>query len=124
MAFEDAAVIGALLSKIQNKSQLGDILTIYERLRKPRTTRLSEKSRTMRDVYAYDDGPLQRERDRQLRQHPPFEGYANFLADPEFQRSLFSYNAKVVAENAWSTYMKGEWPSTRGNWAATLKAGL
>lgn len=118
MAFEDAAVIGVLVSKMQHKSQLPDILTIYERLRKPRTTTLCGKSRAMRDVYAFDDGPLQEERDRQLREHEPFDGYANFLADPGFQKALFGYNAMEEASRAWEIYLKGEWPSTRGNWKA------
>ena len=116
MAFEDAAVLGTLFSKVQHHSQLSDVLSIYERLRKPRTMAMRDRSRAMRDVYAYDDGPLQEERDRQLKEHAPFEGYANFLADPSFQRSLFGYNAIEEAAKAWEIYLKGEWPCTRGHW--------
>ena len=75
VAFEDAAVLGTLFSKIQRKSQLPYILSIYERLRKPRTTALRSRSQAMRDVYAFDDGPLQQERDRQLQHHAPSDGY-------------------------------------------------
>ena len=116
MAFEDAAVLGTLVSKSQHKAQLPDVLTIYESLRKPRTAALRDRSRAMRDVYAFDDGPLQQERDRQLREDSPFTGYPNFLADPTFQTSLFGYNAFEEAEKAWDVYLKGQWPSTRGQW--------
>nr|UZP47902.1 FAD binding domain-containing protein [Cladonia uncialis subsp. uncialis] len=116
MAFEDAAVLGTLFSKVQDSSQLPDILSIYEHLRKPRTSAMRAKSRAMRDVYAFEDGPLQRERDRQLQHHSPFDGFANFLADPIFQSFVFSYNAFEDAEKAWVRYLMGEWPSTRGCW--------
>lgn len=116
MAFEDAAVLGTLLSKIRHQSQLPDILSIYERLRRPRTMAMRSRSYAMRDVYAFDDGPLQQERDRQLQEHAPFEGYPNFLADPSFQSSLFGYNAIEEATKAWDTYLRGEWPCTRGHW--------
>ena len=122
MAFEDAAVLGTLLSNIQHKSQLADILSMYERIRKPRTMALRDRSRAMRDVYAFNDGPLQQERDRQLQEHAPFDGYPNFLADPIFQKSLFSYNAVAEAERAWETYLRGEWPSTRGEWKLRSEA--
>ena len=116
MAFEDAAVLGLLSLKMQNKSQLPDILSIYERIRKPRTMEMRSRSRAMRDVYAMRDGPEQQERDRQLLQHAPFEGFPNFLADPVFQKWLFAYDALGEAEKAWKTYSRGEWPGTRGLW--------
>ena len=107
-------MLETLFSKVQHKSQLPDILSIYDRLRKPRTTALRSRSQAMRDVYASDDGPLQQERDRQLQHHTPFHGFPNFLADPGLQKSVFSYNAIDEAEKAWDTYLRGEWPSTRG----------
>ena len=116
MAFEDAAVLGTLFCNVRYQSQLSDILSVYERLRKPRTTAMCSRSRAMRDVYAFDDGPLQEERDRQLQEHAPFEGYPNFLADPSFPHSLSGYNAIEEAATAWAIYLKGEWPCTRGHW--------
>ncbi|KAL8687848.1 MAG: hypothetical protein Q9218_006093 [Villophora microphyllina] len=118
MVFEDAGVLGTLLSKIQHRKQIPDILLMYERLRKPRTTALRDRSRAMGKIYAYEDGPLQEERDRQLQNHAPFDGYPNFLADQGFQRLLFGYNAIEEANSAWNIYLKGEQPSTRGCWNA------
>ena len=116
MAFEDAAVLGVLFSKIQHKSQLPDILTIYEGIRKPRTTVVRNRSRAMRDIYAMEDGPMQQERDRQLLENIPFEGYPNYLADPVLQRFLFAHNATKEAERSWAKYSEGRWPCTRGMW--------
>ena len=104
MAFEDAAVLGTLFSKIQHAWQLPNIALIFERIRKPRTTALLHKSRTIRDVLALNDGPLQQERDRQIGNQTAFEGSPNFLADPVFQPLLFSYDAIEEAENAWTSY--------------------
>ena len=106
MAFEDAGVLGTLLYKTQHQSQLSDTLSTYERLRKTRATAMCSRRRTVRDVYAFDDGPLE---------HAPFEGHPNFLADPSFQSSLFGYNAIEEAARAWNIYLKGEWSCTRGH---------
>ena len=116
MAFEDAAVFGTLFGKIRHKSQIPDILSIYERLRKPRTMALRARSQAQRAVNGFKDGELQEERDRQLRQHQPFDGFPNFLADPGLQNLVFGYDAVKEAEIAWETYSRGEWPSTGGFW--------
>ena len=122
MAFEDAAVLGTFFSKLQHKSQLDDILSMYESIRKPRTMALRDRSHAVREVLGFEDGPLQRERDRQLQEHAPFDGFPNFLADPKFQKSLFGYNAMSEAERTWEVYLRGEWPSTRGNWKLMSEA--
>jgi len=50
MAVEDGAVLGTLMEKLGDKAQLKDVLVIYEKLRKERTTRVvkSSRSRTSR----------------------------------------------------------------------------
>ena len=116
MAFEDAAVLGTLLRKIRHRVQLPNILSIYESIRKPRTAALRVRSQAQRAVNAFQDGPLQQERDRQLRNLQPFEGYPNFLADPGLQKRVFGYNAVKEADMAWDRHLRGEWPSTRGYW--------
>ncbi|KAL8714651.1 MAG: hypothetical protein Q9220_001600 [cf. Caloplaca sp. 1 TL-2023] len=114
--FEDAACLEVFFNKIQHRSQVPDILSIYERLRKPRTSMLRHRTRMMRDVYEFPDGALQVERDRQMLELAPFDGFPNFLADPTFKESVFGYRVKDDAERAWKIYSKGEWPSTRGMW--------
>ena len=106
MAIEDAAVLGTLLSKMQHRAQIPDILSLYERLRKPRTKAIRDRARAIRKVYTLEDGPLQQERDRQLRELVPYDGCPNFLADPSLQRTLFGYDANDEAEKAWSIYLE------------------
>ena len=74
------------------------------------------RSGAQRYVYEMRDGPIQQERDRQLLQHKPFEGFPNPLADPVLQKWLYGYDAVQEAEKAWEIYLKGEWPGTRGKW--------
>lgn len=107
MAVEDAAVLGALLSKMQHRAQIPDMLFLYERLRKPRTKAIRDRARAIREVYTLNDGPLQQQRDRHLRELVPYEGYPNFLADPSLQRTLFGYDATEEAEKAWSIHLNG-----------------
>ena len=107
MAVEDAAVLGALFSKMQNRAQIPEILFLYERLRKPRTKAVRERAQAIQKVYTLNDGPLQQERDRHLRELAPYEGYPNFLADPSLQRSLFGYDAIEEAEKAWRIHLNG-----------------
>ena len=66
------------------------------------------------------DGPRQRERDRQLLEERPFEGYPNRWADPVFQPWLFAYDAEVEVERVWKRYEEGTWPGVRGRFAARL----
>ena len=119
-AVEDGAVIGSLFSRITSKSQLPDVLAIFESLRKPRTTRVVKGSTALRDIFHMHDGPRQQERDRQLLEEEPFEGYPNRWADPVFQPWLFGYDAEAEVERAWKRYLEGTWPGVRGRFAARL----
>lgn len=119
-AVEDGAVLGALFSKITHKSQLPDLLLIYETLRKSRTTRVVKGSTDYRDIFHMRDGDRQKERDRQLTAHEPFEGFPNRWADPVFQEFLFAYDADKEVDQAWEKYQRGEFPGTLGKFRASL----
>lgn len=113
-AIEDGAVLGALMEKIEHKAQLPDILVIYERLRKGRTTKVVKGSTAYREIFHLPDGARQRERDRQLLDEKPFEGYPNRWKDPVFQPWLFGYDAHAEVEAAWEVYKMGRFPLTYG----------
>lgn len=66
------------------------------------------------------DGERQRERDRQLTEHEPFEGYPNRWADPVFQEYLFGYDAFAEVDMAWERYKKGTFPGTTGQFKPNL----
>ncbi|KAI4194034.1 MAG: hypothetical protein LQ346_003766 [Caloplaca aetnensis] len=91
-AFEDAAVLGALFSKVQNEGQIRNAIYKYEQLRKPRATKIVQESSANGLILHMPDGEEQRERDRQLRYEEPSEGFPNRWADPVFQRWLFDYD--------------------------------
>ena len=113
-AVEDGAVLGALMERLEDRSQIVDILAIYECLRKNRTTRVVKGSTQSRDIFHMEDSERQRERDRQLRQEP-FERFPNRWADPIFQPWLFGYDAYAETERAWVRYKQGALPETAGD---------
>ena len=119
-AVEDGAVLGALFEHIESRSQIPDVITIYEHLRKDRTTRIVKGSTAMRDIFHMGDGERQQERDRQLTEHEPFEGYPNRWADPVFQEWLFGYDAFAEVDNAWRRYKEGIVPGTMGQFRPNL----
>lgn len=79
IAVEDGAALGTLFAHATHPSLVPDILTIYEQIRKHRTTRVVRGSTKQRDIFHMPDGSRQRERDRQLLTYADnlFEGYPN-----------------------------------------------
>ena len=70
--------------------------------------KVKHRSSAIRTINDIVDGPLQQERDRQLTEHEPFDGYPNPLADPVLSRWLFDYEAFEEVEKVWKIYKKGE----------------
>ncbi len=66
------------------------------------------------------DGERQQERDRQLTEQEPFEGYPNRWADPVFQEYLFGYDAFAEVDMAWKRYKAGTFPGTAGQYKSNL----
>lgn len=106
MAFEDAAVLGVLFSKMESKDEIPELLTIYDTMRRPRALLCRNRSRDLRDIYAMKDGPVQEERDRSLLQEPAYDGSPNFLEDPFLRGWLYGYNAVEAAEEVWRNHIK------------------
>ena len=94
-------MLGELFERIERKSQISHALSSYEALRKKRTTRIVQESAALRKIFHMEDGERQRERDRQLREDEPFEGFPHRWADPCFQKWLFGYDAFEEVENMW-----------------------
>lgn len=119
-AVEDGAVLAALFERIEGRSQIADVLRIYERLRKERTTRIVKGSTAVREIFHMEDGEQQQERDRQLTKLEPCEDYPNRWADPVFQNWLFRYDADREVESAWRRYKGGEFQRVTGNLRSAL----
>jgi salicylate hydroxylase len=106
-AVEDAAVLSELVNKMESKSQLHDLLKVYEKLRKSRTTRVVQGSTDLgTNVFHLEDGTKQVARDQEMAVNPPRQGCPNKWADPEFQNFLFSYDAFAEAEKGWINYKR------------------
>lgn len=97
-AFEDAAVMGNLFARIQTKGDIPQILSKFERIRKPRTKFFVDRSRSMQEIYTMGDGPAQEARDHQLLHEEPFDGYPNPLSDPVLKKLIFDFDAEDSIE--------------------------
>ncbi|GAB7344844.1 hypothetical protein MBLNU457_3295t3 [Dothideomycetes sp. NU457] len=115
IAVEDGAALGALFEKIENKEQLRDVLVIYEAIRKQRTSKVVKRSTLAQSFFHMPDGERQRERDRQLLEEEPFEGFPNHWSDPVLQKWLFGYAVEEEVDKAWKTYKAGRFPLTFGH---------
>lgn len=82
MAVEDGAVLGRLLAKISDRSEISPVLKMYESLRKQRTTTVVKRSTYYQRIFHCPDGPEQQVRDVMFRKNPPEEGCPNQWADP------------------------------------------
>ena len=106
MAIEDGAVLGKLFEKLESKSQIPDLVEMYEGIRKPRTTAVIKGSMDMCDILNLPDGKRQQERDQLMASPKPPKGNPNRWADPVFQRFLFDYDAGKEVDMAWEEYVK------------------
>ncbi|KAH9850511.1 FAD/NAD-P-binding domain-containing protein [Lenzites betulinus] len=125
MAIEDAAVLGNLLSRLNQPSQLQPLIQAYEDLRLPRTAETQRQSRLNQKIFHLPDGPEQEARDAGMRQameaelrkmqgeaaykqsgagsEEAFAGSPNQWADPKKNTAQFAYDADAVAERWWRT---------------------
>ncbi|KAL7272659.1 hypothetical protein RUND412_004531 [Rhizina undulata] len=108
MAVEDGAVLGGLLSKIERKEQVADVLKIFEDMRKSRTTKLVLAGTHQRNVFHLHDGKEQEERDRVLLADQVFDGFPNKWRDANFRDFMFTYDAFEEVEKAWEKYSGGK----------------
>ena len=100
MAIEDGAVLGELFSKLTNALQVPAILSTYERLRKPRTTRVVQGSLKQGGTVKLHDGDKQRERDHLLTM-PGLDEYPVPITSPKFRDWLQRYDAFAEVKKAW-----------------------
>ena len=112
--------MGRLFSKIQHKDQIPDLLNMFQDLRLTRCSAIRTKAAKMGQVLQLFDGPQQRERDRQLKVHLPFDGYPNSFGDPAVQKWLYNYRYSEVADRAWEEYMRGRWLGIAGSTNETI----
>lgn len=101
MAIEDAAVIGTLLSKVESRSLIPEVLRLYESLRKPRATFMVNRSRGMfKKGEQKPPAAEQKETDK-----IEGAGVKQHATDPKFQSDMYGYDAIEEANKVWHKYL-------------------
>ncbi|EJD00227.1 FAD/NAD-binding domain-containing protein [Fomitiporia mediterranea MF3/22] len=109
VALEDSAVLGALLSRLSDISDLSQSLRTYEHLRKGRATKIQKDSRDNQYIFHLPDGPAQQARDLKLRAAMELElnlkrhghdssGQERIAKGSGFNADQYSYDANKVVE--------------------------
>lgn len=101
MAFEDAAVLGAIFEQISDTRLIPDALEAFETVRKPRVDKVKERTLARKVMYGLHDGPEQRLRDEKLALGLENNESPDDLARADFQKWLWGYDAAADGARAW-----------------------
>ena len=111
-AVEDGCVLGVLLSEFGRSSadnagaeKLSEVLALYERLRKAKTTMNVRGSADNRRMFHMHDGPEQEERDRVLGETDWDRPSVWQWADPAYQKELLGFDAVQDARRAFRVWI-------------------
>ncbi|KAF2964100.1 hypothetical protein GQX73_g9480 [Xylaria multiplex] len=96
--FEDAVVLGTILSRMAGHHSLPDVMRVYQSVREPRCRQLKQVSLKLRDIYCAVDGDAQRNRDYELQQCTPKPGFVIPWLDPVFQAWMYDYDGEKEAQ--------------------------
>lgn len=99
-AFEDAGFLGAIFARVSDAAQIPDALQVFEDGRKPRTDKVKRHTLARKEMYVLHDGPEQQKRDEKLALGL-MKGSPDELADPDFQKWLWGYDAITDGARAW-----------------------
>ncbi len=116
MAVEDGAVLGRLLSRLNehqiSKTSIPALLELYQHVRKKRAETTVRTANGNRKLFHMKDGPEQEERDRMFAEHDWWEEGRSFpwvFAELPYLRELFGFDTLKSAEDAFS-----EWVDSNG----------
>lgn len=102
MAVEDGAVLGKLLGLLESRSrsatptktEVSDVLKLFESLRKSRTTKSVLGAVQNRTMYHLPDGAEQEKRDASLKRGDWYRAGSGWvLTDPEYNNNLLGFDA-------------------------------
>lgn len=120
IAVEDGGVLGGLLGKLEDRSQLQGLLRVYEEMRKSRTTRIVTGSTDMRNILHLHDGERQKRRDAMLLADDVRPGFPNKWRDPAFRNFMFGYDGAREVEIAWERFRGKSGSGAAGAFRARL----
>lgn len=119
MAVEDGAILGLLLSRLQNSgvsmipgernAQLTELFHLYESLRKERTEVNVAGAVHTRHFYHLPDGDAQIKRDRELSELPVshWQGSCSFnWGDATYQKNLLGFDVLADAEKHFNDWWR------------------
>ncbi|GKZ18314.1 hypothetical protein AbraIFM66951_000872 [Aspergillus brasiliensis] len=101
-SLEDGAVLGGLLGHLKHKSDLPEILRLYEKLRKSRGEAIVRETFKQRNDFHMHDGPEQEKRDQLFLSQLGKElkgAFPSRWTCPEVQPWLYGYDAIKEVEN-------------------------
>lgn len=97
MSVEDAVLLGRLIGATTDRSQLGSALKSFEVMRLPRTSVIRAQSMRNRDLWHFDDGERQRERDAVMKrglEGDPVPDNPCIFGNHVGQRWLYEYDVE------------------------------
>ncbi|RFU26382.1 hypothetical protein B7463_g9956, partial [Scytalidium lignicola] len=109
MSLEDGAVLGELFSRWTKKmtpTVKSKLLSLYQKIRAPRTEMVVQKGNRQQWLYHLHDGPEQQERDRTLR--AAGEGEALAWRDKAFAPQLLGWRCENEVDKFWPLTMDTE----------------
>jgi len=112
MAIEDAAFLGNIFSRLQDKSQIPILLRGYEAARYPRTTEVQGSARLNQKINHLVDGPEQEARDATMKaamdQPGANQDQWNQWSDKKKSDALYGYDADAAADQFWNERLEKE----------------
>ncbi|KAJ6104926.1 hypothetical protein N7486_003615 [Penicillium sp. IBT 16267x] len=104
MAVEDGLALSRSLSKITDKEQLAECLSVFEKVRMQRAGQMQEASMLNSHLWHFADGPLQEARDAAM--VPEVKGLSfshspNQWSDPATQMWCYGYDTEKAIDEAW-----------------------
>ncbi|KAK2753228.1 hypothetical protein FQN54_007919 [Arachnomyces sp. PD_36] len=104
-SLEDAATLGALLSKVHRREQIPSAMAMYDAIRRPRVDQLVRETFAQGKEHHFPDGPEQRHRDQLLSRSMEEDGgpdSKNPWTHPKIQPWVYGYDAYAVVEETYA----------------------
>lgn len=111
IAVEDGVALTRALSKIHSKDQIPLALSLFEKVRIQRASKMQEASLLNGKLWHFPDGPLQQGRDAAMLPEVndvPFSHSPNQWSDPATQMWCYAYDAEREIDQEWMKYYAPE----------------
>ena len=96
-AFEDAGVLGGIFSHPITHDQIPDALRVFEQVRRPRASKVRQRTLEQKALFALPDGQDREARDAAFRAGGDFDLF----------KWLWEYNAAESGKEAWRVFRQG-----------------